>query len=496
MSGTLFCVDIQDDLVSGVLLQTQTHAIESVLGCASVPIDQRPMGEVVAEVKALSGFQGGSCRVSLAARHFLFRNLTLPFADKRTITKILPFELEETDPIDSTRMVVDTLSEHSQDRKTEIIAAMVERDLLADRLTLLSEFGLDPEILTISGVQTAIQLADYKGRPNDLIMLDLGLGNATMIVVLRGRIMLIRSLCIAKGFSSAPFHFGDSPAEVLLSRPEDITDVGKALVSAIQQTLLAVQIRDPKIPIYLTGPAGQLNELTTYLKKFIDREINHFNLTKQIPLLKIAPAVQSRWNPGVMDNALALGIRPHKGWKGFNFRKDAYQYQTSVNQHPYWNWKIGLSAVLLAAICILGGEYLAKKITLKRLTTRIRTIFSETLPEVSRIENPVPQLQAEINLLKEGGNGLRIGNGLRVLDLLAEISERITPASRVHLTLMVLDERGVRLKGITDTFNTVDTVKKGLEKSPYFHAVTISSASLAPKGDEVVFELKILLSGS
>jgi general secretion pathway protein L len=55
----------------------------------------------------------------------------------------------------------------------------------------------------------------------------------------------------------------------------------------------------------------------------------------------------------------------------------------------------------------------------------------------------------------------------------------------------VVDPDGLMMKGETDTFNTVDTIKKGLEPSAYFKAVTISSANLDQSGNRVRFEMKL-----
>jgi hypothetical protein len=49
----------------------------------------------------------------------------------------------------------------------------------------------------------------------------------------------------------------------------------------------------------------------------------------------------------------------------------------------------------------------------------------------------------------------------------------------------------VKIKGETDTFNTVDIIKKGLEDSEYFSSVNISSANLDRSEKLVKFELKL-----
>ena len=61
----------------------------------------------------------------------------------------------------------------------------------------------------------------------------------------------------------------------------------------------------------------------------------------------------------------------------------------------------------------------------------------------------------------------------------------------VRIQSMVVDPENVQIKGETDTFNTVDIIKKGLEPSRYLSVVTISSANLDRSGKRVQFEMKL-----
>ena len=60
-----------------------------------------------------------------------------------------------------------------------------------------------------------------------------------------------------------------------------------------------------------------------------------------------------------------------------------------------------------------------------------------------------------------------------------------------NVTRMLIDKDTFQIKGETDTFNTVDIIKKGMEKSEYFNSVTINSANLDRSGKRVTFELKL-----
>jgi Tfp pilus assembly protein PilN len=85
---------------------------------------------------------------------------------------------------------------------------------------------------------------------------------------------------------------------------------------------------------------------------------------------------------------------------------------------------------------------------------------------------------------------------ITILDILAEISVNIPQSLDVRLARFVVDDSGLRLKGTTDTFNTVDAIKKGLEQSPAFNSVEISAANLDPKSSKIRFELKLTMRGA
>ena len=126
---------------------------------------------------------------------------------------------------------------------------------------------------------------------------------------------------------------------------------------------------------------------------------------------------------------------------------------------------------------------------------QVSAVFQETLPEVTRIVNPVQQLQVENNEIKAtyrpGGSS---GASYTIIELLTELSARIPANLSVEVVRMVADMDIIRMKAVTGDFNTVDNVQKELVKSRYFKNVTISSANQSIQGDKVNFELKLELA--
>ncbi|MBE9573538.1 MAG: PilN domain-containing protein [Proteobacteria bacterium] len=106
--------------------------------------------------------------------------------------------------------------------------------------------------------------------------------------------------------------------------------------------------------------------------------------------------------------------------------------------------------------------------------------------------DPVQQMKVKITELKSSAFSLPGMRGdQRVIDLLRDISLKIPRSLDVTVSTMVVDPETVKIKGETDTFNTVDIVKRRLEPSEYFGEVTISSANLDRSGKRVQFEIKL-----
>lgn len=200
------------------------------------------------------------------------------------------------------------------------------------------------------------------------------------------------------------------------------------------------------------------------------------------------------WNPVLMDNALALSLRNGKQGQGFNFRKDEFE----IKKRGFWLQKefrramIFLGVILCLLFVDMGVDYYFLKERYRMLDQRVTEVFSRTFPDVKRIVDPLQQMKVKVNEVKTSAISIPGTNSTnKVLDLLKDISERIPKSLDVHVTRMVIDQETVRVSGKTDTFNTVDSIKSGLEPSKYVSGVTISSANLDRTGKRVQFEIKL-----
>ncbi len=492
MAKRLLSIDIREDVVCGVMLSFGSR-IASVVNCGiSVPGD-RTLSETVAEVLDQVGYDEEPCRISLGAENFFYRNLSFPFSDKRKIEKILAIELDGNVVVDMEELLVDSLISGKKGEDSAVVAAMIDRELLQAKLDELAELHLDPEIIAISNAQTALQLNRLKDQ-TDFVLLDAGCSRVTLFVMTDGRMRLIRNMVYEDG-SLANFTIDRNSQQVSPRRPEKIEASITSLCREVKHTLHASEDIEPHLPIFLIGALANVPEVATFLSRNLGCEVHTCDLVEE---KQISVGLEcGLWRSDMMTPALALGLRAGKKQSGFNFRKDEFVKKLSFEKYKKHLPRVGIpvAVCLLVAIIFLWNDLNLKEKELNRLTKQGAQVFAATMPGVTRIVDPVKQLDAEIKQMKKGTLGEASNlSDIKVLDLMAEISVRVPKNINVHVVRMVADRNSILIRGLTDNFNSVDNLKKVLEKSDYFSAVTINSANLSRKGSGIRFELKVELN--
>ncbi len=84
-----------------------------------------------------------------------------------------------------------------------------------------------------------------------------------------------------------------------------------------------------------------------------------------------------------------------------------------------------------------------------------------------------------------------------MLPVLADISRRIPVSLSLKVARLSMDREGLVIKGTTDTFNGVESIKTAVSGSPRLSAVRIVSATVdkGKKDGAVRFELQMQLVG-
>jgi type II secretory pathway component PulL len=475
MAETLFCLDIHKDTITAVVVDGSSK-ITRVTSCGKADTAGSSLEDAINQIKEQTGFVTGRCLVTFGAEFFSFRNVSLPFSDRKKIEQALPFELVDHSLVDINSLLIDFIVAKTEAGTTEIIAAMISRQELTAHLSVLSAAGINPDSIGISGLSTALTIAE--GLAEDFLLIDIGTCWASLFIVRNRQVALIRSLGI--------------PTEA-----ESGALVDSVFLQNVKQTVHASHLLNAdglNFKIYLTGSRVRSETASLMLASLFDGvEIDIFRQSAQ-PFIKIEPEVQSLYQPELMDRVLAQVYKNGKKSGGFNFRKDDFRKRKSIREYRDLLLKIAipLCIVVFSVMAYAGYKYSTLSTEHEILKQQITEVFKETLPEVTRIVDPVQQLQVannEIRATYRPG-----GAGHTVIELLAEVSAQIPAEYSVKVVRMVADMDTIRLRAVTGDFNTVDNVQKELVKSRFFSDVVISSANQSNKGDEVNFELKLELA--
>jgi general secretion pathway protein L len=246
--------------------------------------------------------------------------------------------------------------------------------------------------------------------------------------------------------------------------------------------------------VFITGPGALVPATAEILGKELDLKVSNVNLGENSDNIQLSQHLAGLYNPALMDNGLALALREGKKAKGFNFRREEFQVTTQFVKirKELIRASLYLGIIFLLLAVNFGVDYRDLKKRNASLDNRIKELFTQTFPKVTNIVEPVHQMKTKIGELKNASGaapGLTMQSTF--LGIINDISSRVPADLEIHVDRMMVDRDGVQIRGKTDTFNTVDSIKKGLESSDMYRDVTIASANLDKSGEGVRFEIKM-----
>jgi general secretion pathway protein L len=485
MLGKTLGLDISDDAVTAVLVKGGLQGYQ-LMGCATESISRAGSPEAALSVVLGQVDAGGCvCISGIPSDRASYRNLTLPFKDRRKIGQIIAYELESLLPFPVEDLLVDFTITGQSVEQTEILAAAVKRSFLAGYLDFLQKQAVKPEVVDIGNVATVMLLLKEDQIPANGLFIDLGRDRATIVLFLNGRIVMIRNLPLfyrSQADETREKHAGDA---VPASMNEDMAAACQRFCRTVRNTLMAfvnqTEAKGHPEKVFISGAAASQSGVADLLSRFLELAVEVVDLGRS-DRIQVPDEVAGHWDPGLMNTALALALRESRHGAGFNFRKEEFEpkRQFLKFRKDLRKGAIVMAVIIALVMCDYGVDYYGMKKRYNGLDRQIAKIFTQTLPEVKKID----EMRETAGIFAAGGKGHS------VLDLLADISRRVPSSLDVVVSRVVIDPEEMVIRGTTDTFNTVDSIKQGLGDSPFFRDVTITSANLERSGNRVQFEMR------
>lgn len=496
MPEKILGLDINSDSITAVQVISGLKGFE-ITTCGRIIIEEDGGLEgALKELLQQMDLKSDTYHTSLPVEDVSYRNLQMPFKEPKKIRQTLPFEIETVVPYSIEDLIVDfTIVDRSD--QTEILVVSVRKSLISEYLEQLQGHGIDPKVLDIRCVPLVSLLLNQQDTPDNGLIFEIGPERNTMVLYIKRRIALIRTFSLDGG-TPVPSDADDTDygsPDTLTT--EQIESRIKSFCEMVQKTIHSFGWQSNRAihpeKIFFTGRGALYGETGNLLSRYLDIQAEQINLSghKKVRMTKDVALV---WNPALMDNALALALRQNRQSQGFNLRRNEFEIEKHYLglKKELKKWAVFLVFILAFLTADLGVDYYYLQKKYNSLDQEITGIFKKTFPNVKRIIDPIHQMKVKIKALKDPTvSSPGLGRNKKVLDLLKDISQRLPKSMDLRVTRMEIDPDTMRITGNTDTFNTVDNIKSGLEPSSYFSAVTISSANLDRTGKRVQFEIKL-----
>ncbi len=448
------------------------------------------------------------------------RTIIFPFTDKSKIRQTLPFELEEHIPFDLENIVYEYQISAS-DKTSTLLILLTEKEIIQSRLSLFEHPDVSPDLLT-SDAASLYNLMAYSGQETSEVyaLINIGKSQTGMAIVDEGRLSQVRSISLGgQAITDAiqtQYKLSSEEGEkakiengFVLTEEEGATqdqvkfsncikEALDPLISQINQTFQANRSKGKGIvrKAYVTGGTSLLRNLPQYLSLALHVEVEFLKVLKTFELNNIADQ-DANHAKATQALALALGCVGSLPSQQFNFRKQEFsRYQKGPLSHEV-KYLAGIGSIILLILFLnIAGNFFILKSTLKSLDSQMIEItkkFPIKIPP--HLLEDATQLRAFLNkTAKEHQEKIEAlggskGGELTTLQILEEISQLAPKQVLFDVRELSIVDGKIKLKAISDSFNTIDNIEKMLKANPKFTKVIKGEISTASDGRNKDFTL-------
>jgi type II secretion system protein L len=368
------------------------------------------------------------------------RILQLPFGEAAKLRATIPFELESEVPFDLEDSIVTWNVLTRSPQKTTVLAAITAREVVASHLDFLTDAGIDPAIVTLGPLALAALLSP--GKPTLLLEAR---ENGGLVAFDDGHVTKLRG-------------FGASGT----------TELRREIAWA-----RAAFQEDETRAILLTGDASLYDSVAD------ESAAQIHPLAEALPTAAAAVPAEA-----LRAFALAAAATDVSGaLPNFRTGEFAYHAPSEEAQRQLRRTLYIAAATLIILLGSWGVVVVERRAELRTLRQEITRQTHKIAPkavrgtEVRRVRAKLDELEKRSAML--GGAG---APGARTLDRLFAIHEAIPSEVPLEVVELTMDASGIRFRGRTDTFESVDIVTRGLESLPAFGAARVQDVKAGVDG--------------
>jgi type II secretory pathway component PulL len=450
------------------------------------------------------------------------REITFPFADRRKVREVMPFELEPLIPHDLNDVVFDShLTTHGQNQSTRAIVAGVRKDVL---IRFLDEFR--QRNITVLGIYTPHD-ALYRLHPftgiESCIMLHVSRLVSIIVIVLGGEWRFARVM---------PVGYDWLIGKLKTKWKSTVADTHRILLALPGSLEASAELEDFKKAQKLNSAkfkalTDSINEFTAMISHELEislrnLQIDQDNTAVTVEGAPVAPPLVHADLPVVLSSDLnnAMEIESALAQK-IEHRVEAFPYERTPlamldRQHlvtmggaysqtvsgkmnllrdDLKKWVVssqaGTSRIVIglavAAVFIFGLSFFIdfrrRGQQLKEWEDRQTKVFQQFFAGAQIPENMSPVRYASDLVKKEKQKTEIIEIFLkapRLSAILVQLHQNISTESGLEITSFYYSDRGVEINGLVPDYAKLEEIKRSLGKATLFTAVETKNENSSP----------------
>jgi hypothetical protein len=408
------------------------------------------------------------------ADNVLFETLNLPFNDSRTLSQIVPIQLQDTIPFDIANFVVDSLplGKTSSD-SYQILASLTPVSDIAKRISDLKGLGANPKVLTTkaSAISALAEHVGEKVSGESFALILLSTNHCSMAIFSNGTIHSLREI-------PGQFTSEDGP------RTEKLTRELRSTIASVER-----QIGNRLSSILASGN----NSLIQHLAISLGRPLRAIDLGE---LYEVTPELDLNEEDINWAIGLFLSESNRKTQEQLvNFRRGPFAYK------PLWGnfvaaLKDELTWIILAVFFIVAWfstEIYSSHAKLAEVENAIEAEFMNALPG-----EPVPRrqensfLESRVEEMEEQLRDLGSLSSLSPLNSLKELSVAIQSNVDIEIEAINIGHTALSFRGSVKDIPSVGRLDSVLEaRKERFCSVEVNSRGKAPGSNRVKFQAEV-----
>ncbi|MBN2372196.1 pilus assembly protein PilM [bacterium] len=462
----------------GLKVQEITHSVSQPIPEEIKSKGTKNIGDFVREVCSRNHIQHDVVYSAIPCGLSMFRHIHIPFTDMKKLSKVYPFEVEQTLPCSLDEVVMDYhVIKTDRSSGTDILAAVVPKKILEEHLDILTSAGFEPRAVTLDSVGLFfLNQAFFSGKNKGINgVINLDQKKATLLIMDGERILFTRQID-RENSGSGINNLCDQIGLTLASFPT---------------------YRDRQFErIVLTGSASHVAGLDVLIRDRLKIKTESLYSFKNLP-------VKLRGNGLDSGSFLAspLGLCMAKRFKrgrAWNFLKDSYSIRKSfaLTRQKALALVIFLGFIIALGILNLAVRFGYYNNRIQILENETQKVLSLAMPDASWGPETLSMLKKAVEhesaIQKRYGDFF--GQDVSSLDILRELSVRIPKEYDILVQEIQFHDGKVMLKGKSETFETLEKVKSSLNNSKIFKNVNIAEANIKGQGNQVNFNIVMELN--